>query len=217
MKSVAFRAPTRYGLLCMFTLPKLPYAENALEPHIDAETMRIHHDKHHQAYLDKLNAALQKNTALFEKPIEKILADLTIVPDDIRVAVRNNGGGYYHHSIFWEMMSPSGGGEPNGQLAEEIKKTFGGFGAFKEKFSQETATHFASGWTWLVKDKKGALAIVSTPNQDSPVTEGVNPLLGIDTWEHAYYLKYQNRRPDYIAAWWNVVHWAYVEKKYSII
>lgn len=194
----------------MFELPELPYAYEALEPHVDAETMRIHHDKHHQAYMDKLNAALEKHPEFFEKSIEEILSDLSAVPEDIRGAVRNAGGGYYHHNIFWEMMSPDGGGEPEGAVAEAINAKFGSFESFKTEFTNAAATHFASGWAWLVKDGAGELSIITTANQDSPVSDGFTPLLGIDVWEHAYYLKYQNKRPEFIEAWWNVVNWDYV-------
>ena len=199
----------------MFTLPELSYAYNALEPYIDEETMKVHHDKHHQAYLNKFNSALEKYPELFKKSVEEILSDLESVPDDIRTAVQNNGGGYYHHSIFWEMMSPNAGGEPTGKIAEGINKTFGDFKSFKEKFTNEAVAHFASGWTWLVKDGKGKLSIISTENQDSPISKNLTPLLGIDTWEHAYYLKYQNRRPEYVDAWWNVVNWKKVNEFYK--
>jgi Fe-Mn family superoxide dismutase len=199
----------------MFTLPELPYSYNALEPHIDEATMKVHHDKHHQTYLTKLNAALEKYPDFFDKSIEQILSDLKSVPEEVRTAVKNHGGGYYHHNIFWEMMSPKGG-KPSGKLADAIKKTFGSIEAFKEQFSNEAAAHFASGWTWLVKDSKGVLSIISTPNQDSPLSNGLTPVLGIDTWEHAYYLKFQNRRPDYIAAWWNVVNWKKADEYFNI-
>jgi Fe-Mn family superoxide dismutase len=176
--------------------------------------MKVHHDKHHQTYLTKLNSALEKHPELFSKSIEEILSDIDSVPSDIRVAVRNHGGGYYHHNIFWEMMSPNGG-QPSGKLLSAIEKTFGSLDAFKEQFSAESANHFASGWTWLVKDKKGALSIMSTNNQDSPLSSGLTPVLGIDTWEHAYYLRYQNRRPDYISAWWNVVNWKKADEYFN--
>ena len=195
----------------MFTLPDLPYAYNALEPHIDENTMHIHHDKHHKAYMDKFNTALEKYPDLYKKTVEEILSDLNSVPEDARIAVKNNGGGYFHHSIFWKMMKPNGGGAPKGEIGEAINKTFGSFDKFKEEFTNKSSTHFASGWTWLVKDKSGKLSVISTPNQDSPITQGLTPLLGIDTWEHAYYLKYQNRRPEYIEAWWNTVNWEYAE------
>jgi len=196
----------------MFTLPNLSYAYDALEPHIDAETMTIHHDKHHQAYMDKLNVALEGHNGYFEMTIEDILSDLETIPDEFRTAVQNNGGGYYHHSIFWQMMSPNGGGEPTGDIAKAINTTFESFESFKKKFTKEASIHFASGWTWLVKDESGDLSIMSTSNQDSPISNGLTPLLGIDTWEHSYYLKYQNRRPEYINSWWNVVNWEYVNE-----
>jgi Fe-Mn family superoxide dismutase len=195
----------------MFTLPELPYAYDALEPHIDEATMHIHHDKHHKAYMDKFNTALEKYPDFYKKTVEEILSDLNSVPEDVRTAVKNNGGGYYHHSIFWQMMSPNKSA-PKGKINEAIDKAFGSFDKFKEKFATEASTHFASGWTWLVKDKKNNLSIISTPNQDSPISQGLTPFLGIDTWEHAYYLKYQNRRPEYIEAWWNVANWDYAEK-----
>jgi len=198
----------------MFTLPELPYAHNALEPYIDEATMKVHHDKHHQAYLNKFNSALEKHPEFFKKSVEQILRGLESLPDGIRTAVRNNGGGYYHHSIFWEMMSPDGGGEPIGKIAEGINKIFGDFKSFKEKFTNEAVGHFASGWTWLVKDAKGELSIISTENQDSPISKNFTPLIGIDTWEHAYYIKYQNRRPEYVDAWWNVVNWKKAEEYY---
>lgn len=198
----------------MFQLPDLPYEYAALEPHIDEQTMRIHHDKHFQSYLDKFNAAVEKHPDLFEKSTEEILGDLEAVPEDVRTAVRNNGGGYYHHRIFFEMMSPDGG-----EMSEEVKtalvETFGSVDEFKKRFSEVAGTHFASGWTWLVKQNDGKLAIISTPNQDSPLTMGLTPLLGIDTWEHAYYLKFQNCRPEYIQSWWNVVNWGYVNQKFN--
>ena len=198
----------------MFTLPPLPYAYDALEPHIDAETMRVHHDKHHQAYLNKFNAALKGYEKEFEHAsVEQILSNLDAVPSEIRTAVCNNGGGYYHHSLFWEMMSPTGGGEPRGEIAQKLEDTFGSFETFKEQFTTVALSNFGSGWTWLVQDKKKQLAILSTPNQDSPVSQGFHILLGIDTWEHAYYLKYQNRRPEYVAAWWNVINWDTVNQR----
>jgi Fe-Mn family superoxide dismutase len=199
----------------MYTLPPLPYGYDALEPHIDEATMRIHHDKHHQAYLDKLNKALEGNPELMEKPIEALLADLGSVQDEIRTAVQNHGGGYLHHSLFWQMMSPEGGGEPPGKLAEAIRNTFGSFEAFREAFTLAASTVFGSGWAWLVRDAEGKLEIVKTGNQDSPVSQGLTPLIGIDVWEHAYYLKYQNRRPDFISAWWNVVNWKFAEAQFG--
>jgi len=198
----------------MFTLPKLQYEYDALEPHIDAETMRVHHDKHHQSYLDKFNAALENHSEMFDMPVEKILKNLEAVPEDIRSAVQNHGGGFYHHNLFWEMMSPDVS-MPSVELSASLSDTFGGLENFKEKFTAEASAHFASGWTWLVKDSSGKLSVVSTSNQDSPITDGLTPLLGIDTWEHSYYLNYQNRRPEYINAWWNVVNWNYVSEKFN--
>jgi Fe-Mn family superoxide dismutase len=194
------------------TLGALPYAFEALEPHIDAQTMQIHHGKHHQAYVNNLNAALDKHAELHEKELESLLADLNAVPDDIRTAVRNNGGGHWNHTFFWSVMGPGAGGEPTGKLADAITAAFGDFASFKEKFAAAGVGRFGSGWAWLVNDG-GKLSITSTPNQDNPIMEGKAAgqiLLGIDVWEHAYYLKYQNRRPDYITAWWNVVNWATV-------
>jgi superoxide dismutase, Fe-Mn family len=196
----------------MFELPKLPYEYDSLEPHIDTETMKIHHDKHHQAYMDKFNKALEAHPELYEKSVEEILRALDSVPEDIRTAVKNNGGGYYHHSLFWEMMSPEGGAASE-ELNAALIEAFGSAEEFKEKFTAEASTHFASGWTWLVKDAEGKLSILSTPNQDSPVSMGLTVLLGLDTWEHAYYLKFQNKRPEYIQSWWNVVNWNYVNEK----
>jgi Fe-Mn family superoxide dismutase len=193
-----------------FTLPDLPYAFNALEPHIDAKTMEIHHDKHHGTYVAKLNAALEKAPALQGKQIEEILRALDSVPADIRGAVRNHGGGHLNHSLFWKMLSPKGGGKPAGALASAIDKSFGGFDAFKEQFTNAGTNLFGSGWAWLCADASGKLVITALPNQDSPVSQGMKPLLGLDVWEHAYYLKYQNRRPEYIAAFWNVVAWEQV-------
>ncbi|MDX6669819.1 MAG: superoxide dismutase, Fe-Mn family [Solirubrobacteraceae bacterium] len=188
-----------------YEVPPLPYDYSALEPHIDEATMRVHHDKHHQAYVDKVNAALQ-GTGLEGKDIEDVLKDLDSVPEDKRTAVRNNGGGHYNHSLFWEWMSPDGGGEPDGDLAAAIDEAFGSFDDFKAKLKDAGVNRFGSGWAWLVRDGSG-LAVVSTANQDNPISEGKTPLLGVDVWEHAYYLKYQNKRPDYLDAWWNVVNW----------
>jgi superoxide dismutase, Fe-Mn family len=193
-----------------FTLPDLPYAFNALEPHIDAKTMEIHHGKHHATYVAKLNAALEKAPALQSKSIEEILRTLDSVPPDIRTAVRNHGGGHLNHSLFWKMLSPKGGGKPSGALATALDKNFGSFDAFKEQFGNAAANVFGSGWAWLCSDAAGKLVITGLPNQDSPVSQGMKPLLGLDVWEHAYYLKYQNKRPDYIAAFWNVVSWEQV-------
>ncbi len=196
-----------------FELPALPYAEDALEPHIDARTMGIHHGKHHAGYTGNLNAAIA-GTELEGKSIEAILGDLDAVPEGIRTAVRNNGGGFANHSLFWQTMSPDGGGEPSGALADAINSAFGSFDEFKSAFSAAAATRFGSGWAWLVSDG-GALSVTSTPNQDTPLMDGNTPLLGIDVWEHAYYLNYQNRRPDYIAAFFNVVNWDKVAELYA--
>ena len=198
-----------------FELPPLPYAEDALEPHIDARTMRIHHDKHHAAYTNNLNAALEGHGDLAGKSIEALLGDLNALPEAIRTTVRNNGGGFANHHLFWEIMGPDAGGEPTGELGAAINNTFGGFAAFKEQFSKAAATRFGSGWAWLYVDGGGKLAVGSTPNQDTPLMEGNTPILGLDVWEHAYYLNYQNRRPDYVAAWWNVVNWDAVAAKYA--
>jgi len=195
-------------------LPPLPYAKDALEPHIDALTMEIHHGKHHQAYINNLNKALEAHPDLAVRPIEGLLADLRSVPDGIRPAVRNNGGGHANHSLFWTSMGPGEGGAPTGALGDAIGATFGGFEAFQGQFAAAAATRFGSGWAWLVKNG-GALEVMSTPNQDSPLMEGKTPLLGLDVWEHAYYLKYQNRRPDYVAAWWNVVDWDAVAARFG--
>lgn len=193
------------------TLPPLPYAYDALEPHIDARTMEIHHGKHHQTYVDKLNAALAKYPELTDKPVEDLLKDLNSVPEDIRTAVRNHGGGQYNHSMFWKIMAPNAGGQPSGKLAEMITSKFGSFDKFKEEFNAAAANRFGSGWAWLSVDKNGALTITSSANQDCPLSDGLKPILCLDVWEHAYYLKYQNRRPDYTSAWWNVVNWTEVE------
>lgn len=198
----------------LHTLPTLPYAYDALEPHIDARTMEIHFSKHHQAYINNLNAALEKHPKLADRTVEELVADPDMVPEDIRTAVRNNGGGHLNHSMFWEMMAPSAGGKPSGELLSVIEKTFGSFQTFQETFEKAAATRFGSGWAWLVIDGE-TLAIVSTANQDNPVSEGKIPILGIDVWEHAYYLKYQNKRPDYLKAWWNVVNWKEVERRYA--
>lgn len=197
-----------------YQLPKLPYSYDALEPHIDARTMEIHHTKHHQTYINNVNAALEKYPALAEKSVQDLIRDLNAVPEDIRTVVRNNGGGHANHSLFWTIMAPKAGGEPSGELAEAIKSAFGGFDSFKDQFSKAAAGRFGSGWAWLSVDG-GKLAVTSTPNQDSPLSEGLTPILGLDVWEHAYYLNYQNRRPDYIAAWWNVVNWKQVASNYA--
>jgi Fe-Mn family superoxide dismutase len=198
-----------------YTVPPLPYAYEALEPHIDKMTMEVHHDKHHQAYVDKVNAALE-GTALADKPIEQVIADLSAVPEDKRAAVKNNGGGHYNHTLFWESMSPSGGGEPQGPLADAIASAFGSFAALQAKMKEAGVNQFGSGWSWLVHDGS-SLAVVGTPNQDNPLSAGKKPLLGVDVWEHAYYLKYQNRRPDYIDAWWNVVDWGKVAERLAAV
>jgi len=195
-----------------FELPNLGYAYNALEPHIDAETMQIHHQKHHQAYMDKLNIALDGHEELQDKSIEELLSNLEQVPKEIRGAVRNNGGGYYHHSIFWKMLVSDGGEKPEGVLADKIDETFGDFDQFKDEFEKAATTQFGSGWAWLSKNSNNELIVHSTPNQDSPLSEGLTPLLGIDVWEHAYYLNYQNRRPEYIKAFWQLINWDYVAK-----
>ena len=196
-----------------YEVPALPYDYNALEPHVDEATMRVHHDKHHQAYVDKANAALE-GTGHEGKPVEEVLRALDSLPADKQGPFRNNGGGHFNHSLFWEAMSPDGGGEPTGELATAISSTFGSFDAFKEQFEAAGVARFGSGWVWLVVDG-GELKITSTANQDSPVLEGQTPLLGNDVWEHAYYLQYQNRRPDYLKAWWNVVDWSKVAERFS--
>jgi Fe-Mn family superoxide dismutase len=195
-------------------LPQLPYPYNALEPHIDELTMTIHHTKHHQGYVNNLNAALDKHPELHQKSLEELLRGIDQVPEEIRTAVRNHGGGHHNHSLFWQIMAPKAGGEPEGKLAEAIEQTFGDFAKFKETFSNAAATRFGSGWAWLVVNG-GKLEVYSTPNQDSPLMEGKIPILGLDVWEHAYYLKYQNRRPEYIAAWWNVVNWPEVTRRFE--
>ncbi len=205
-------AITKEPVVMAHELPALPYDYKALEPHIDARTMEIHHSKHHQGYVSKLNAALEKHPDLGSKNVEALIGDLDSLPDDIRVAVRNNGGGHANHSLFWQIMKPNGGGKPSGALADAINSTFGDFDQFKQQFSNAAATRFGSGWAWLVA-VDGKLIVESTPNQDSPLMRGMTPILGLDVWEHAYYLKYQNRRPDYIAAWWNVINWDDVAKR----
>jgi Fe-Mn family superoxide dismutase len=196
-----------------YEVPPLPYDYDALEPHIDKATMEFHHDKHHQAYVDKANAALE-GTEWDGKPIEEVLQNLDSLPSDKQGAVRNNGGGHYNHALFWESMSPDGGGEPDGDLAEAIDSAFGSFDDFKTKVKETGVGQFGSGWSWLVHDGSG-LAVVGTPNQDSPLSAGQTPLLGVDVWEHAYYLKYQNKRPDYIDAWWNTVDWSKVAERFA--
>ncbi len=197
-----------------YSLPELPYAVDALEPHIDARTMEIHHTKHHQAYINNVNKALEAHADLAAKTVEDLVSDLGSVPEEIRTAVRNNGGGHANHSLFWTVMSPSGGGEPSGELASAIASACGSFDDFKGKFATAAATRFGSGWAWLSVDG-GNLVVESTPNQDTPLSEGRTPILGLDVWEHAYYLNYQNRRPDYIAAFWNIVNWDEVAKRFA--
>lgn len=197
-----------------YSLPSLPYASDALAPHIDAKTMEIHHGKHHQGYVDKVNKALE-GSPLANKPIEDVLRSINEVSQDQRQAVINNGGGHANHSLFWEIMSPDGGGSPEGDLAKAIDADLGGFEKFKEDFANAAATRFGSGWAWLVVDGGGKLQVTSTPNQDSPLMDGHTPILGIDVWEHAYYLNYQNRRPDYVKSWWNVVNWTKVAELYG--
>ncbi|MNP26771.1 Superoxide dismutase [Mn] [compost metagenome] len=198
-----------------FQLPSLPYSNDALEPHIDAQTMEIHHDRHHNTYVTNLNAALEKAPELQNKSIEELLTGLGSVPEEIRTAVRNNGGGHANHSLFWEIIGPNGGGNPTGELAQAIDSELGGLDKFKEEFAKAATTRFGSGWAWLVVGKDGKLAVTSTPNQDNPLSEGLTPVLGLDVWEHAYYLKYQNKRPDYISAFWNVVNWDAVSQRYA--
>jgi Fe-Mn family superoxide dismutase len=197
-----------------FTLPPLPYAHDALEPHIDAKTMEIHHTKHHQAYVNNLNAAIEKAPELQGKSLDDLMRGINTVPEAVRTAVRNNGGGHWNHSMFWEIMGPGAGGEPRGALGDAITSAFGDFSKFKEQFAAAAAGRFGSGWAWLINDG-GKLSITSTPNQDNPLMEGKTAILGLDVWEHAYYLKYQNKRPDYVAAWWNVVNWANVAKRFG--
>ena len=198
-----------------FELPPLPYAKDALEPHIDALTMEIHHDKHHNAYVTNLNKALEGHPELQSKSLEDLLKSLDSLPEAIRAAVRNNGGGHSNHTFFWQIMGPNAGGAPTGDLANAINAAFGSFDNFKTQFAAAGVGRFGSGWAWLIANPDGSVSITSTPNQDTPISEGKTPILGVDVWEHAYYLKYQNRRPDYLAAWWNVVNWAEVAKRYA--
>jgi Fe-Mn family superoxide dismutase len=198
-----------------FELPPLPYPEDALEPHIDAKTMSIHHDKHHAGYTNNLNTALAGHPELASKSIVELLGDLDSLPASIKTAIRNNGGGYANHALFWRTMGPAGSGQPSGDLATAINETFGSFDSFKEVFSKAGATRFGSGWAWLYVGGDGNLAVTSTPNQDTPLMNGDTPILGLDVWEHAYYLNYQNRRPDYISSWWNVVNWDTVAENYA--
>jgi Fe-Mn family superoxide dismutase len=198
-----------------YELPPLPYPFDALEPHIDAKTMEIHHDKHHQTYVTNANNALKDHPDLANKPVEELISNLNAVPENIRTTVRNNAGGHANHTLFWKILSPNGGGEPKGELATAINSTFGGFEPFKEKVNAAGAARFGSGWAWLVVNKEGKLDVISTANQDNPLMEGLKPVIGVDVWEHAYYLKYQNRRPEYLKAWWNVVNWDEAEKNYQ--
>src|SRR6266700_1796232 len=198
-----------------FELPPLPYAYDALEPYIDTQTMQLHHDKHHAAYVNNLNAALQNSAELASLSVEDVVRRLSEVPESARTAVRNNGGGHVNHSMFWQIMKPNGGGEPTGELASAIDQTFGSFDQFKAAFNDAGVKRFGSGWAWLVLDSSGKLSVISSANQDSPLMEGQYPVMGNDVWEHAYYLKYQNRRPDYLAAWWNVVNWDEIARRYG--
>ncbi len=198
-----------------YTLPPLPYASNVLEPSIDAKTMEIHHDKHHGAYVTNLNNALKDLPELAAKSVNELIANLSVVPEAVRTIVRNNGGGHSNHTFFWELLTPGGASAPTGPLAEDVNKTFGSFDEFKAKFEAAGLGRFGSGWVWLIKNKSGALEIVSTPNQDSPIMDGNQPIIGNDVWEHAYYLNYQNRRADYLKAWWSVVNWDVAGKNYS--
>jgi Fe-Mn family superoxide dismutase len=198
-----------------YQLPPLPYAYNALEPFIDEETMRLHHDAHHQTYVNNLNTAVEKHPELFDRSAEDLIRGLAQIPEDIRTVVRNNGGGHVNHTMFWEIMGPSAGGQPTGDLLQAITSTFGSFDALKQQVSQAAITRFGSGWGWLSVDSGGKLVVESTANQDSPLSEGRTPILGVDVWEHAYYLKYRNRRPEYVNQWWNAVNWDAVAKRYA--
>ncbi len=198
-----------------FTLPSLPYSFDALEPSIDKMTVEIHYTKHHATYLTNLNAALEKHPELFSWSIEKILSDLNSIPEDIRTAVRNNGGGYYNHILYWSLMGPNQGGEPKGKLGAAIQSAFGSFSAFKSEMEKAGLTRFGSGWAWLSRKSDGLLVVHSSPNQDTPLAEGLHPILGVDVWEHAYYLKYQNRRAEYLQNWWNVVNWEEAERRFA--
>jgi superoxide dismutase, Fe-Mn family len=198
-----------------YELPPLPYPANALEPHIDAKTMEIHHDKHHQAYITNANKALEGHPDLAAKPVDELLADLSKVPESIRTVIRNNAGGHSNHTFFWKIIGPNAGGSPKGKLAEAINSSFGSFDQFKAELEKAGIARFGSGWAWLVVNKEGKLQITSTANQDSPISEGLKPVIGVDVWEHAYYLLYQNRRPDYLKAWWNVVNWDQAEKNFQ--
>jgi Fe-Mn family superoxide dismutase len=201
----------------MYTLPQMPYAYGALEPYIEAQIMEIHHAKHQQAYVNGLNAALEKHPDLKDKPLVELLKDLSTVPEDIRTAVRNHGGGVENHTFFWHTMTPKGGGKPMGPVGDQINSVFGSFDEFKSQFNAAAKTRFGSGWAWLSVDNNGKFVVTSTANQDSPLSEGLSPILGLDVWEHAYYLQYQNRRPDYISAWWHVINWEQIEENYKNI
>jgi Fe-Mn family superoxide dismutase len=201
------------GTVTAHEVPALPYAYNALEPHIDEQTMHLHHDKHHAAYVTKLNGAIEKHPELGSKSAEELLRNLSALPEDVRGVIRNNGGGHVNHTMFWQIMGPGKGGNPTGAIGDAITKTFGSFDAFKEKFEAAGVNQFGSGWAWLVKTKSGEFKITSTPNQDNPMSNGEFPVFGNDVWEHAYYLKYQNRRPDYLKAWWNVINWDEINKR----
>jgi superoxide dismutase, Fe-Mn family len=198
-----------------YELPPLPYPSNALEPHIDAKTMEIHHDKHHQAYITNANKALEGHPDLAAKAVDELLADLNKIPESVRTVLRNNAGGHSNHTFFWKIMGPNAGGTPKGKLAEAINSTFGGFDQFKEELQKAAIGRFGSGWAWLVVNKEGKLQITSTANQDTPISDGLKPVIGVDVWEHSYYLLYQNRRPDYLKAWWNVVNWDQAEKNFE--
>ena len=197
------------------SLPPLPYDYSALEPYIDAQTMTLHHDKHHGTYVNNLNGAIEKHSELGSKSVEDLLRNINSVPEDVRTVVRNNGGGHMNHSMFWQIMKPKGGGPPTGRIADEIKKAFGSFEEFQKQFNDAGTKRFGSGWVWLVRSKAGKLEVISTANQDNPVMDGHHPIMGNDVWEHAYYLKYQNRRPEYLAAWWNVVNWDEINKRFK--
>jgi Fe-Mn family superoxide dismutase len=201
------------GTVTAHEVPALPYAYNALEPHIDEQTMHLHHDKHHAAYVTKLNGAIEKHPELGSKSAEELLRNLSALPEDVRGVIRNNGGGHVNHTMFWQIMGPGKGGNPTGAIGDAITKTFGSFDAFKEKFEAAGVNQFGSGWAWLVKTKSGEFKITSTPNQDNPMSNGEFPVFGNDVWEHAYYLKYQNKRPDYLKAWWNVINWDEINKR----
>ena len=215
MVRIKYKRILKGDLIMSYTLSDLPYAYDALEPYIDTQTMEIHHQKHHNAYITKLNAALETSSEWQGKDIEEIVKNINHVPENIRAAVRNNGGGHYNHSLFWNIMGPNAGGEPGGALSSAINEAFGSFAEFKEEFSSSAANRFGSGWAWLVLDPGSKLAVLSTPNQDNPLTDGFKPLMGLDVWEHAYYLKYQNRRPEYIENWWKVVNWSAVADRFE--